>query len=287
MGMKEFTGRGGSLEIIQAVILGVIQGLTEFLPVSSSGHLMLVQRIFGVAEPSLTMTILLHLGTLVAVFVVFWRDWWAMLKNPFKNHVFWMLVLATLPTIPVALLLKDVVDGPLSGLLLGICFLVTGLLLTLAEWFSSRRRPVGRHSRRSQLVSVESVTPKQALSMGAMQAVAILPGVSRSGSTIVGGLFAGLPRTTAAKFSFMMSAPAILGSLILELKDIVTGEARIFTEGWLAPMIGVVVSGIVGYLAIRWMLKLLNRVSLRVFAVYVGILGVLVLLDTTVFHLFF
>lgn len=279
------------MHILQAIVLGIIQGLTEFLPVSSSGHLVLAQHLLGVQEPSLSMSILLHLGTLSAVMIVFWRDWLAMLRHPFKSHVFWMLVLATLPAVFSSLLLTDLIEQQSgkysSGLILGICFLFTALLLLLAEAWSSRRRVTGRHAKRPPPQDVADITPKQALGMGVMQGIAVLPGISRSGSTMVGGLFCGLNRTTAAKFSFMMSAPAIVGSVVFDLKDLVSGDSPVFADGWIAPVLGILVAGVVGYLAIRWMLRLLERVSLRVFALYVGIVGALVLLDSTVFHLFF
>lgn len=275
------------MQVLQAVFLGILQGLTEFLPVSSSGHLLLAQKLLGV-EPSLTMSILLHLGTLVAVFIVFWRDWWAMLKNPFKSHVFRMLVVATLPAVAATLLLEDFITMQSSkyssGLVLGICFLVTAVLLFASEAWAARHKQTGKRHKKQD---VEDVSLKQALAMGGMQAVAILPGISRSGATIVGGLFAGLDRTVAAKFSFMMSVPAILGGLVFDLKDIITGEAQALSEGILAPLAGIVVAGVVGYFAIRWMLKLLSRVSLRVFGVYVAVVGLLVILDSTVFHQFF
>lgn len=275
------------MQVLQAIFLGVLQGLTEFLPVSSSGHLLMAQKLLGV-EPSLTMSILLHLGTLIAVLVVFWRDWWAILKNPFKSHVFRMLVVATLPAVAATLLLENIVTTQSSkyssGLVLGICFLFTAVLLFVAEAWAARHTRSGRRHKKQD---VEDVTLKQALAMGGMQAVAILPGVSRSGATIVGGLFSGLDRTLAAKFSFMMSVPAILGGLVFDLKDMITGDTTAFSEGILAPLVGILVAGVVGYVTIRWMLKLLQRVSLRVFGIYTAVVGLLIILDSTVFHRFF
>lgn len=275
------------MNVIHAVVLGLIQGLAEFLPISSSGHLLLAQAAFGIPDASLLMTILLHVGTLAAVLTVFWRDWWEMLKNPFKNHVFWMLVLASLPALVAALLLGDMLDNlfanPATHWYVGIFFLCTAALLVVAERFGRHPMPVGRHARKQDVGEVKT---SQALAMGVMQGVALLPGVSRSGSTIVGGMLSGLNRATAAKFSFMMSVPAILGSLVFEGKDLIeTGLSGAFAEGWAAPLIGVVVAAVSGYLAIRWMLKLIQKVSLNWFALYVGVLGLLVLADHFFFHL--
>lgn len=275
------------MNILQAIILGIIQGLSEFLPISSSGHLMIVQGALGIPDPSLLMTILLHVGTLIAVLVVFWRDWWAMLKNPFKSNVFWMLVLATLPTVVIALLCGNRVDAFFADRTMhwyvGFFFLFTSLLLFAAERFSSQPVRTGRHGRKQV---VEHVRPTQALTTGAMQAVAILPGISRSGATIVGGMLSGLNRSTATKFSFMMSVPAILGSLVFEGKDLVeNGLGSAFAEGWIPPVIGIVVAGLCGWAAIRWMLRLVERVSLQWFALYTGVLGLLVLVDHFFFHL--
>lgn len=273
------------MNILQAIILGIIQGLAEFLPISSSGHLMIVQGALGIPDPSLLMTILLHVGTLVAVLVVFWRDWWTMLKNPFKSNVFWMLVLATLPTVVIALLVGNSVDAFFADRnmhwYVGFFFLLTSLLLFAAERFSAQPVKTGRHGRKQV---VENVRPTQALTTGAMQAVAVLPGISRSGATIVGGMLSGLNRSTATKFSFMMSVPAILGSLVFEAKDLLeVGLGNAFDGGWLPPIIGIIVAGLCGWAAIRWMLRLVERVSLKWFALYTGVLGVLVLVD----HFFF
>ncbi|MDR3051411.1 MAG: undecaprenyl-diphosphate phosphatase [Oscillospiraceae bacterium] len=271
------------MSVLQAVILGIVQGLAEFLPISSSGHLLLAERLLGVRQGGMLLTVLLHAGTLVAVLAVFWRDWLVMLRNPFKNRVFWLLVLATLPAVAVALLFEKQIDALFTGWFLGFAFLITGGLLLAADVLP-RRAGRGKHAARG--ADLAQVSTRRALLMGAMQAVAILPGVSRSGATLAGGLWSGLNRTTAAKFSFMMSAPVILGSLVLEAKDVL-GEGTALQGGWLAPLVGVAVAGVCGYLAIRWMLALVQRASLKGFALYVSILGLLVLADQLFFGLFF
>ncbi len=271
------------MNALQAAILGIVQGLSEFLPISSSGHLMLAQKLLGVQAPGMLLTILLHVGTLAAVLAVFWRDWWQMLKNPFKNHTFWMLVLATLPAVAAALLFEDQIEAVFSGWFLGLSFLVTAALLLTTE-FIGKHATGGKHA--SQTANTDAVQTKHALAMGAMQAVAILPGVSRSGSTIVGGLWSGLNRATAAKFSFMMSVPAILGSLIFEMKDLF-GTQSALSGGGFALAVGVVAAAVSGFLAIRWMLRLVQRTSLKWFALYVAIVGLLVLADQLFFGVFF
>lgn len=258
------------MNIFQAAILGIIQGLAEFLPISSSGHLELAQQLMGLTDDSqamLLLSVLLHAGTLIAVIVVFWEDWWGILKNPFKSKTLGLLFLASLPALAVAVLLD--VDQLFGSGFLGISFLITGVFLLLAEGLSRR----GRHAAREHEVHV-----KQALAMGAMQAVALMPGVSRSGSTLLGGVASGLPRHLAAKFSFMMSAPAILGSLLMEGKDALDQGAFGFLSANLLPLaVGIVLAAVSGYLAIRYMLKLINRVSLGWFALYVFVLGAIVL----------
>ena len=258
------------MNIFEAAILGIVQGLAEFLPISSSGHLEICQQLMGLngsSQAMLLLSVLLHAGTLVAVIVVFWEDWWGILKNLFKSRLLGLLFIASLPALAAALILD--VDQLFGSGFLGIAFLITGLFLLLAEKLSHR----GKHSSHSSEVGV-----KNALIMGGMQAVALMPGVSRSGSTLLGGVISGLDRKKAAKFSFMMSAPAIVGSLLLEGKEALeSGAFSFLAENWLPMIVGVVLAAISGYLAIRYMLKLINRISLNWFALYVIILGAVVI----------
>ena len=263
------------MNFLQAAILGVVQGLAEFLPISSSGHLELAQHLMGLnaSEGSMMLlTVLLHVGTLAAVAVIFWRDWVDMLKHLFHSRMLGLLILASLPALGVAILLKVVcggVDVLFGSGFLGISFLITGAFLLLAEKLSHR----GRHAAGSGQVKA-----KHALAMGGMQAVALMPGVSRSGSTLLGGIASGLSRETAAKFSFMMSAPAILGSLLLEGKDALeNGAFEALSANMLPVAVGMALAAVSGFLAIRYMLKLINRVSLNWFAAYVIVLGLVVI----------
>ena len=211
------------------------------------------------------LDILLHVGTLIPVIIVFWKDWWAILKNPFKSKTLLLLFIASMPTLVFKVIFDDFIDGCDTGWFLGVSFLLTAIFLMVSEYVSGK---------------MKSKTDKpgflHAIVMGCMQGVALLPGISRSGSTLAGGLLSGLDRTSAAKFSFMLSAPAIAGALLLEGKDAIE-------NGWISDLailptiVGVIVSAVVGYLAIRFMLKLITKVSLNWFALYVAILGVIFL----------
>lgn len=260
------------MSILQAGILGLVQGLAEFLPISSSGHLILARAVMGISDEVastgafMMLDVLLHAGTLLAVLVVFWKDWWAILKNPFKSKTLLLLFIASLPALLAVVLLGDTIDTFFTGWFLGVSFLITAVFMLIAERASQRAAKW-----------VEHPEGKHAVVMGLMQAVALLPGVSRSGSTLMGGVTSGLNRKSAAKFSFMMSAPAILGSLVFEGKEAI--EQGYLQQLTLVPtIVGVVIAAVSGYLAIRFMLRLINKVSLNWFALYVALLGLVILL---------
>ena len=254
------------MNAIHAALLGLLQGLGEFLPISSSGHLLLGRMLLGFTideSPAYKMLdILLHVGTLIPVIIVFWKDWWAMLKNPFKSKTLLLLFIASMPTLVVKVIFDDFIDSCDTGWFLGISFLMTAVFLLVAEYVSGKKTH-----------KTEKVGGFHAIVMGCMQGIALLPGVSRSGSTLAGGLLSGLDRKAGAKFAFMMSAPAIAGALLLEGKDAIE-------NGWISDLeliptlVGVAVACVTGYLAIRFMLKLMTKVSLSWFALYVAILGV-------------
>jgi len=261
-----------AMNILQAAILGLVQGLAEFLPISSSGHLILARAIMGISDETaatgayMMLDVLLHVGTLLAVLVVFWKDWWAILKNPFKSKTLLLLIIASLPALVVVVVLGDFVDQFFTGWFLGVSFLITAIFLLIAETVSRKEKEFAEHP-----------TVKHAIIMGIMQGIALLPGVSRSGSTLTGGVCSGLNRRSAAKFSFMMSAPAILGSLLFEGKSAI--ENGYLGQLALVPtIVGVAVAAVSGYLAIRFMLRLINRVSLNWFGLYVALLGLAILL---------
>jgi undecaprenyl-diphosphatase len=257
------------MNLIQAFILGAVQGLTEFLPVSSSGHLVLFQRLFGLKENVLTFDIAVHFATLIAVIVVFWKDILGILKKPF-GRMTWLLVIGTLPAILVGLTLKKTIESLFEGgQTLGIEFIATGIVL----WFAESVRKGNKKLDRTSILD--------ALWIGVAQAVAILPAVSRSGLTIAGALFRGLTREFAAKFSFLLAIPAILGATVLDVPDAMrtiraTGTVGVPTA---SLILGVLTALVFGFFAIKLMLRILTRGSLRGFAVYVILLGLLVLVD--------
>lgn len=259
------------MSMLTAAFLGLIQGLAEFLPISSSGHLNLFQALLGVnVGNQLLFDILLHVGTLVAVAIVFWKDWVQMIAHPIKNRTLLLLFIASLPALAAKIVFNDaleVIEG--TNRFLGVFFLGTSLLLVLTQWLSRRNAQRG--------VEKHQVGIPEALAMGCMQAVGMLPGISRSGSTIFGGVAAKVDREAAAKFSFMMSAPAIVGSLLSEGKDALA-EGITLGADLPAILVGMAVAGISGYLAIRFFLKLISKVTLNGFALYMAVLGILVII---------
>jgi undecaprenyl-diphosphatase len=262
------------MSILQSAVLGLIQGLGEFLPISSSGHLLLARLFLGIQTDSPAMKmldILLHVGTLIPVLIVFRKDWIDMILHPFKNKTLILLIIASVPTLAVYLAAKKLfpaVNGFQvfdSGWFLGTSFLITALFLLLCDRIAASQKNAGGR-----------IGILQALIMGLFQGIGMTPGISRSGSTILGGVSTGLGKKTAAKFSFMMSAPAILGSLLMEGKDAL--ENGWFKEIALLPsLIGIIVAAVVGYISIRFMLKMITRIPLAWFALYLAILGILFL----------
>ena len=262
------------MSVLQGILLGVLQGLGEFLPISSSGHLLLARLLMGIQTdtPALKMfDILLHVGTLLPVLIVFHREWLHMIAHPIRDKTLIMLFIASLPTLAVYVLAKKLfpdVDGLAvfdTGWFLGVSFLISAVFLLIADRIAVERKPE------------KSVGVPQALSMGFFQGIGMIPGVSRSGSTILGGTAAGLDKQTAARFSFMMSAPAILASMLVEGKDAL--EEGYFSQIDFVPTIlGIVFAAVFGMLAIRFMLRIIARVSLRWFSLYLALLGVVYLL---------
>ena len=253
----------------QAILLGAVQGLGEFLPISSSGHIQFFEQLLQMKiDPNALMlvTVLLHVGTLFVVLIVFWQDWLAILKNLFRSKTLLYLIIASVPALVAKVLLGDLFDSLNRGGLLGVFFLVTALMMALIQRISG-----GRHRR-----TTDQVTARHAVIMGCCQCLGMMTGISRSGSTTLGGVAGGLKRKTAIKFCFMMSAPAVLGSLLVEGKD--AYEAGAFTAvGELLPviLIGVAVAFVLGLLSVRYMLRRIETISYNVFAIYMAVLGIL------------
>ncbi len=260
-----------------AVFLGFIQGLTEFLPVSSSGHLVLAQKILGVSGASLALDTMLHLGTLAAVMVVLRRDILELLRRPFQRLTL-LLAAATLPVVLVGFIFEDTIEAAFrSGETLGWSFLATAAVLLVSEKISARGGTVKTE---------KDATTVDALIVGAFQGFAIFPAVSRSGLTIAGSLFRGFDRGFAARFSFLLSIPAILGAVVFQARDIFGGESA--RGGLTIPILaGTLTAAVVGFFAVSFMLKLVREKSLKGFVVYLVALGALVLSDQYIFHIFF
>ena len=270
-------GRDDSVSIFQGLVLGIIQGLGEFLPVSSSGHLLLCRIFLGIQTdtPAMKMLdILLHVGTLIPVAIVFRKEWADMILHPIRNKTLMLLFAASVPTLGIYLAAKKLfpeVNGFSvfdNGWFLGASFLITALFLLLCDGMAGRRR--------SRPGSGGRVTFLNAIVMGLFQGIGMIPGVSRSGSTIFGGVSTGLSKQAAARFSFMMSAPAIVASLLLEGKDAIE-MGYISTIDFLPSAIGIIAAAVVGWLAIRFMLKIIARVPLSWFALYLAVIGVVFL----------
>ena len=270
---------GIRMNVFQGGLLGLIQGLGEFLPISSSGHLLLARFFLGIQGTTAqeqsaykVMDILLHVGTLIPLLIVFWKEWIDMLRHPVKNRTLLYLIIASVPTLVIYIAAKKLfpdVDGFAvfdSGWFLGASFLITAFFLLICDFVSSRRTSAGK-----------KLGPVQAVIMGIFQGAGLLPGVSRSGSTIFGGVLSGLDKKKAASFSFMMSAPAILGSFLMEGKDAL--ELGYLKEIELIPsVVGIIIAAVTGYLAIRVMLKIISKASLSWFALYLAVIGIAFLL---------
>ncbi|MEW9051801.1 MAG: undecaprenyl-diphosphate phosphatase [Neobacillus sp.] len=252
------------LSKLEAFILGIIQGVTEFLPISSTGHLYLGRNLFGLQEAGLLLDTMLHLGTLVAVFVFYRREFAMMIKNPFSKLTF-LLIVGTIPAVIIGLLFKDYFEEiSKTGVTIGWEFLLTGLFLWLAD------------SAKNGYKKMDDISYKDAFIIGSFQAAAIFPAISRSGMTIVAALWRKLDRETAAYFSFLLSTPAIAGAVVLQSFDLVSGAGEEISLS--ALLVGIISSAIFGYIAVKWMIGYLKKHSLKPFAIYVSVLGLAVLL---------
>ncbi len=263
------------MEIWQAAVLGLVQGLTEFLPVSSSGHLIFLQRLFGL-DGGLFIPLVLHLGTLVAVCTVFFKDILALFKKPFKTLGF--LALATIPAGLVGLFADDYIEDFISGgnyvgIFLSVFFLITASLLLVTETLVKKRARAGEGG-------CAGIGWRTVIPMGLAQAVAVLPGISRSGSTICAGALVNGRGEEIAKFSFLMSIPIILGGFAVDLaKGLWHGEIQAtFAAGGTSFAVGValgfVISAAVGLFAIKVMLKAVQKANYKWFSLYLAMLSV-------------
>ena len=264
------------MNLLQAVILGIVQGVAEFLPISSSGHLALLQTVFG-WEPSMTFDIVVHLGSLLAVIIVFREDIIGLTKNPFSKMT-GLLIVGTLPAVVVGYILRDfVASAARGGLFLAAGFTLTGIVLVIADRF-------GKEARGKE---IGDITFPDALVVGCMQAIAILPGISRSGMTITGALGRGMNRKTAARFSFLLSIIVITGAGVLEAVEVARDNVAVTSADLLPFAFGFLASAMVGYMAIRLLLELIKACKLRYFSYYVWALAAVILVDTLFLNRFF
>ncbi len=273
------------MSLLEAIVLGIVQGLTEFLPISSTAHLHIVPELLHWKDPGAAFTAVIQLGTVVAVFIYFWPDIIRILRafwvdvSTFRygsSHdakMAWMIAAGTIPVVVCGLTFKKQIKEDLRDLHV-IAFAAIGfaILLTIAEQFTARRAKRGDLGREEQ-----AITWRDALFVGCFQALALIPGASRSGVTITAGLFVGLSRATSARFSFLLSLPSVFGAGIYELyKD--RQELLHSQDDVLAIIVSSIVSGIVGYAAIAFLIGYLKKHSTYVFIIYRILLGILLLI---------
>ncbi len=282
------------MSIGKAILMGVIQGLTEFLPVSSSGHLGLIKALFGADNNSILFDILLHFATLAAIVAVFYKDvlrlilefagmcrdiglniaalgkslsggrdpqYVKVINSAYRKFVL-MIIISTIPTGIIGIFMKDVVEFTSSSLLVtGICLICTGAILALSDFLADGEK------------KLKEANYGDAFAVGITQGVATLPGLSRSGTTIVAGLLCGLDRTFAAKYSFIMSIPAVLGALVLELFDIGSESITMGDVG--CYILGMIIAAAIGYVALRVVMNLVVSRYFKFFAAYCALIGII------------
>lgn len=268
------------MTLLHSFLLGIIQGLTEFIPVSSTAHLLIGQTLLGIPSDGriFSFQVIIQLGTVLALLLFFWRDFWHIIRSffagirnrrPFENHdtrLGWLVVVATIPALVVGYLLKDFVEILFqdAALQAGIRLMISAIMLTAVEFFGQRQR------------KLESATWLDALTVGLFQVLAVFPGASRSGSTIAGGMMRGFDRPSAARFAFLMSAPILLAAGAYETLQVIEMPG---TRAFLPYLLtGFLAAAVVGWLSIKWLMAYLHRHSLYIFAGYCAVVGLTLLL---------
>jgi len=258
------------MTLLHAFLLGIIQGLTEFIPVSSTAHLLIAQRLFGIPadDAMFSFLVIVQLGTLVSLFAFYWKDLLLIARStldvkrstPERNLGFYIII-ATIPALLAGYLLKDAVEALFRQPMLqaSIRLFAAAILLTLAEYFSKKSR------------DLNSMTWLDALFIGLMQIIAVFPGASRSGTTISGGMFRNFDRPAAARFSFLMSVPVMLAAGGYEMLDVL--QMPNLAEFLPLLAVGFVAAAVTGWFAIKWLINYLNKNSLYVFAIYCAVVG--------------
>ena len=258
-------------ELLQAVVLGIIQGLTEFLPISSSAHLRIYPELFGWGDPGAAFTAVIQIGTELAVLLYFRKDIWriatawlrSLVKPDYRAHLDarmgWFIIFGSLPIVVLGVLLKDVIEEDFRSLwLIGTTLIVLGLILGVAD-------RIGRTDK-----TLKQISLRDAILMGLAQAMALVPGVSRSGATLSMGRLLGYNREAATRYAFLLAIPAVVGAGLFELKEIPHGDN---TYGWGPTIVATVVSFLVGYAAIAWLLRYVSTNSYAPFVIYRVLLG--------------
>ncbi|MBQ7348938.1 MAG: undecaprenyl-diphosphate phosphatase [Clostridia bacterium] len=252
------------MEVWQAIVLGAVQGLCEFLPVSSSGHLILMQRWLGVTTGGLFFDVMLHIGTLIPVVIVFYREIISLFSKPYKR--LWLLIVATIPAMLTGVLLGDLIDGffyrgdLLSAILLSVTFVLTAAELLFAERISKKNE------------NALPLSLKNAFIMGVAQGVAIAPGLSRSGTVISAGVFSKLNKNDTASFAFLMSIPVVLGAALISGYKAIKGGLVVES---VPLLMGMITAAVTGYIAIKTMLKVIKKANYKWFSLYLMIIAVL------------
>ena len=258
------------MSIIEAIILGLVQGLTEFIPVSSSGHLVLLHHLFGETDGGLAFDVALHIGTLLALIIFFYKEIVLLVLGLLgrNNHkrLSWLIAAATVPAVFAGVLLKDLAETSFRSVnLVAVNLIVVALLMLVAERYAKKHY--------AKKTALHNVGTKQAMTIGVAQAFALVPGVSRSGSTITAGIFVGLDRVAATRFSFLLAIPATFGAVVKTMLDsggALSGDPAIVIAGILSALLS-------GLFAIRFLIRYLAHHDLSVFAYYRIALGLIVL----------
>ena len=260
------------LDLLKAVVLGVIQGLTEFLPISSSAHLRIYPDLFGWGDPGAAFTAVVQIGTELAVLLYFRKDIWriasmwsrSLVKPELRGHIDarmgWFIIIGSLPIVVLGVLLKDVIERDFRNLwIIATMLIVMGVVLGIADRVSSDR------------LTLKDISLRDAVLMGGAQALALIPGVSRSGATISMGRFLGYQREATTRYAFLLAIPAVVGAGLFELKEIPGGDNA---YGWGPTLVATVVAFLVGYAVIAWLLRYVTTNSFLPFVVYRIALGV-------------
>jgi len=283
------------IELLKVVVLGIVEGITEFLPISSTGHLIVATALLQPAfSPALnnTFEIFIQLGAVIAVVIYYWRDLWMRVRAIPREAAarrFWFgIVIATLPAGIAGLLLRDFIKTVLfNPIVVAFALIIGGVALIIAEQRLGKRTAVVSTSATTSLTENQpdddlyAVTPRQALLVGLAQVIALIPGVSRSAASIIGGMGVGLSRTTATRFSFYLAIPTLGGATIL---DLLFSLDEIQTNDLVYLLIGTMVAGIVAWLSIGWLLRYVAQHTFRAFGIYRIVAGAIILLLAIVFQ---